>query len=114
MKKMIWVGRIMTGIVMLFLLFDVVIHLMVIPPVVDSFSQLGLPIDLSVEIGIIELACLILYIIRRTSFLGAILQTGYLGGAIAIQLRVLAPPLQYSFVPSLYWSDPLGRALSTQ
>src|SRR5947209_3542667 len=57
-------------------------------PVAVAFAQLVYPLDLAVGIGIIELVCVVLYVIPRTSLLGAILLTGYLGGAVASQLRV--------------------------
>lgn len=57
-------------------------------PVAVAFAQLGYPLDLAVGIGILELACLAIYVTPRTSLLGAILLTGYLGGAVASQLRV--------------------------
>jgi hypothetical protein len=90
-KARLWTARILSGIAVLFLLFDSAIHLMVIPPVVEAFTQLGLSINLAIAIGIIELVCLVLYIVPPTSIVGAILLTGYLGGAVAIQLRVGAP-----------------------
>ena len=52
----------------------------------EAFAKLGLPLRLAVTLGIIELACILLYVFPRTSILGAILLTGYLGGAIATQL----------------------------
>ena len=55
-------------------------------PVVEGFAKLGFPLRLAVPLGIIELVCVLLYVLPRTSILGAILLTGYLGGAIAIQL----------------------------
>jgi hypothetical protein len=75
----------------LFLLFDVVIHFMKPAPVVTGFEQLGWSASLSVPLAIIELVCLVLYVIPRTSVLGAVLLTGYLGGAVATNLRVGAP-----------------------
>src|SRR6266850_1469494 len=92
-KKMIWTGRILSALGILFLLFDSVIHLMAIAPVVDAFKQLGYPVELAVPLGIVELICLIIYVIPRTSILGAVLLTGYLGGAVATQVRVGAPLL---------------------
>jgi hypothetical protein len=85
-KKSLWAGRITTGIIVAFLLFDAVIHLMKPAPVVEAFAKLGFPLRLAVPLGIIELVCILLYVVPRTSILGAILLTGYLGGAIAIQL----------------------------
>src|ERR1700730_10632021 len=85
-KKSIWAGRITSGFVVAFLLFDAVIHLMKPVPVVEGFEKLRFPLRFAVPLGIIELVCILLYVIPRTSILGAILLTGYLGGAIAIQL----------------------------
>ena len=85
-KKVVWTGRILSGLVTAFLLFDAVIHLLKPAPVVEAFSKLHLPLSLAVDLGIIELLCLALYAIPATSILGAILLTGYLGGAVAIQV----------------------------
>jgi len=99
-KGALWTGRVLTSIAVLFLVFDAVIHLMMIAPVVDSFNQLGLSIDISVSIGILELMCVVLYCIPRASVLGAILLTGYLGGAMAIQLRIHAPLFSTMLFPA--------------
>ena len=90
-KGKVWTGRILSGIAVLFLLFDGIIHVLKPAPVVEGFAKLGFPVSTSVPLGVIELACVLLYVIPRTSILGAILLTGYLGGAIATQLRVGAP-----------------------
>ncbi len=87
-KGRLWTARILGGLAVLFLLFDVVSHFMIPQPVVDSFKQLGIPIGLSVTIAIILLVCVILYVIPRTSIFGAILLTGYLGGAVAVMMRI--------------------------
>ena len=84
--KALWAGRIVSGLVTAFLLFDAIIHLMKPAPVVEAFAKLGFPIRLAVPLGIVELVCVLLYVIPGASILGAILLTGYLGGAIAIQL----------------------------
>jgi hypothetical protein len=83
----------------LFLLFDSVIKLLVIDPVVESFGQLGWPVSVSIGIGLIELVCLMLYVIPRTSVLGAVLLTGYLGGAIATHVRVGSPLFTHALFP---------------
>jgi DoxX-like family len=85
-KKTLWTGRIFSGLVAAFLLLDAVMHLMKPAPVVEAFAKLGFPLRLAVTVGIVELVCVVLYVIPRTSILGAILLTGYLGGAIATQL----------------------------
>jgi hypothetical protein len=86
LEKAVWIGRILSGLETAFLLFDAIIHLLRPAPVVEAFARLHLPLSLAVELGIIELVCIALYVIPRTSILGAILLTGYLGGAIATQL----------------------------
>jgi len=92
-KVMLWAGRIITGIVILFMVFDVGIKLIGIDIVRESMLRLGYPESLASgrEIGILELICLLLYVIPRTSVLGAILLTGIMGGAIASHLRVGDP-----------------------
>jgi hypothetical protein len=86
-KPLLWSGRIISGFAVLFLVFDAVIKVINIQPVVDASKQLGLPVTLAPSIGILLLVCVIVYVIPQTAVLGAILLTGYLGGAIAIQLR---------------------------
>lgn len=92
-------GHIISAIPVLFLLFDTTIKLMMIAPVVDSFAQLGYPQSLARTIGIIELVCLALYVVPRTSVLGAVMLTGYLGGAIATHLRILSPLATHTLFP---------------
>ncbi len=75
----------------LFMLFDATLHLLLFSPVVDALNQLGIPVKLSVPIAVIEFLCIILYLIPKTSVLGIVLFTGYLGGAMAIQMRIGAP-----------------------
>ena len=85
-KKSVWAGRILSGFITAFLIFDAVIHLMKPAPVVEAFAKLNFPLRFAVPLGIVELICILLYVIPSTSILGAILLTGYLGGAVAIQL----------------------------
>ena len=98
-KKMLWTGRIFSVLVVLFLLMDSIIHIMNIPPVAAASVQLGLPSSMALTIGIIELMCLVLYIIPKTSVLGAILLTGYLGGAVATNLRASMPLFSHTLFP---------------
>jgi hypothetical protein len=90
-KTSIWAGRIISALAILFLAFDTVIKLLNLAPAVEATTQLGYPASLVIGIGILELACLAIYVIPRTSVLGAILLTGYLGGAIATQVRAGSP-----------------------
>jgi hypothetical protein len=98
-NKRIWAGGIVSALPVLFLLFDGTIHIMRIPSVVAGFAQAGFPISTAVPLGIIEIVCIILYVIPRTSVLGAILLTGYLGGAVATNVRQQLPMLGYVLFP---------------
>ena len=115
-----WTGRVLSGIVVLFLAFDVVIKFMHIAPVTQSMVQLGLPDHFVLTIASIEAACLVLYLIPRTAVLGAVLFTGYLGGAILANLRVELPLFSHVLFPTyigallwvgLYLRDTRPRAL---
>jgi len=94
-----WPGRVLTAVPVLFLAFDVTIKLMKIQPVVDSFTQLGIPVELARVVGTVELICLVLYCIPRTAVLGATLLTGYLGGAVLTHLRIGSPLLSHTLFP---------------
>ena len=89
----LWTGRVMSAIVILFLIFDAVIKLIPIAPVIDSMAELGYPATsvIARSLGVITLACALLYAWPRSAVLGAILMTGLLGGAIATHLRVGSP-----------------------
>jgi hypothetical protein len=89
----LWTGRVMSAVVILFLIFDATIKLIPIQPVIDSMVQLGYPDTPSLAklLGVITLGCAVLYAWPRTAVLGAILMTGLLGGAIATHLRVGSP-----------------------
>jgi DoxX-like family len=96
-KTTIWAGRVMSGLPALFLLVDAGMKLLRLPVVVEATVQLGYPDSSVIAIGAVLLACTLLYIVPRTSVLGAILLTGYLGGAIATHVRVGAPLFNYVF-----------------
>jgi len=87
----VWTGRILSGLVILFLLFDGAMKLVPLDIVVETHEQLGIPANLARTLGVLTIACTVLYAIPRTAVLGAILLTGYLGGAIATHLRVGSP-----------------------
>ena len=102
-----WTGRALSGFIVLFLLFDATIHVLKPAVVVQAFAQLGVPEHLAVGIGVLELACVALYLLPRTSILGAVVLTGYLGGATAIQVRAgagLFPVVFPSIVGALLWA----------
>jgi hypothetical protein len=86
-----WTARIITALVVLFLLFDAVIHMTQEPHVVAAFTHVGYPMSVAVALGVTEFVCIVLYLIPRTAFLGAILLTAYLGGATATHVRVGDP-----------------------
>lgn len=90
-KKASWTGRVLSILVVLFMLMDGVMKVMVPPAVVKGFAESGWPIHFAVPLGIIALVCTVLYAIPRTSILGAILLTGWLGGATATNMRMGDP-----------------------
>jgi DoxX-like protein len=95
----LWAARILGGLVVLFLLVDAGMKLVRAKPSVEGTIALGYPDGAVVPIGLILLACLVLYVIPRTAVLGAILLTGYLGGAVATHVRVGNPLLSHTLFP---------------
>src|SRR5579863_658591 len=87
-KGRFWTGRIISALVVLFLLFDSITKVMRVGAVMEASAQLGYPAKTIFTIGIILLVCTVFYIIPQTAVLGAILPTGYLGGAVAANLRI--------------------------
>ena len=98
-KRKIWTGRGLSGIALLFMLFDSINKVIKNPYVVKASAELGYPEAVIPEIGIILLICLILYAIPRTSIIGAILLTGFLGGAVATNLRIENPLFSHTLFP---------------
>jgi hypothetical protein len=86
-KGMLWTGRILSGLMALFFVFDGVAHLMKPAPVVEAFGRLGYPLSASVGIGVLALICTAIYVTPKSAVLGAILLTGYLGGAVSTHVR---------------------------
>jgi len=87
-KKMLWAGRIMSALPVLALLMSGVMKLLKPAAIVEGFEHLGYPESLALGLGIVELVSTVIYVIPRTAVLGAILLTGYLGGAIATHVRI--------------------------
>ena len=87
-KGMLWSGGVMSAVAVLFLLMDAVLKLVKPDIVVRTTVQLGYPESVILGLGLVLLTCTVLYLIPRTSVLGAILLTGYLGGAVATHVRV--------------------------
>ena len=98
-KKRSTAGYVLTGLVAAFLAFDTVMKLLQLAPAVQGTTELGYPAGTVVVIGAIELVCLVLYLIPRTSVLGALVLTGYLGGAIATHVRVGSPLPTHTLFP---------------
>lgn len=96
-SKAIWAGRIMSGIVVLFLLFDATIKLIPLDVVISTSRELGIPVELARTLGVLTLVCTLLYAFPRTSVLGAILLTGYIGGAIYVHVRAGSPLFSHTF-----------------
>jgi hypothetical protein len=96
-NKALWTGRILSGLVVAFLLLDGAIKLIPLDIVVQTSQELGIPVHLARTLGVLTLAGTVLYAMPRTSVLGAILLTGYLGGAIYTHLRAGSPLLTHTF-----------------
>ena len=96
----LWAGRIMTGLAVAFLVFDGLVKFTRISGVVEASEQLGIPLGVNPTLGIILLLCVAAYAVRRTAVLGAILLTGYLGGAVAMHVRVGNPLLSHVLFPT--------------
>ena len=90
-KSALWTGRVMSALPVLMILFGSVMKLMKAPGVIEGFVRAGVPERLIIVVGVIELACVILYVIPQTAVLGAILMTGLLGGATLTQIRIADP-----------------------
>jgi hypothetical protein len=115
-----WAGRVLTGLAVLFLVFDATIKLVGATEAVQGTVQLGWAAHHLPILGVIEIACLVLYLVPRTAPLGAVLWTGYFGGAIATHLRLDNPLLTHTLFPiyvaalvwgGLYLRDSRVRAL---
>jgi len=89
--KALWSGRVLSGLLILFLLFDCTIKFLDLDMVREASAQLGWPTDISRLLGALLLISTLLYVFPRTAVLGAILLTGYLGGAVATHLRIGSP-----------------------
>ena len=98
-RKRLWAGRILSALPVLFLLMDGIMKLVKPEPVVKATIELGYPEGLIMALGVVLLVCVVLYVIPRTAVLGAILLTGYFGGAIATQTRVGNPLFSHILFP---------------
>lgn len=121
-SRALWTGRVLSAIIVLFMIFDGVIKLPPLDVVTQTMVPLGWPADANIArmLGVIGLISTALYALPRTSMLGAILLTAYLGGAIATNMRVGSPLLSHTLFGvylgiilwgGLYLRDPRVRAL---
>jgi len=116
-RGIVLAGRIITGFAALFLLVDGVLRMVRFTPYVEGTVQFGYPAHLATPIGLVLTVCTVLYLIPRTAVLGAILLTGYLGGATASHVRVQDPFFLFAAVfgvlvwAGLYLREPRLRAL---
>jgi len=112
-RARLWTGRILSSLVAAFLLFDVTLKLLHPPMVVEGTARLGYPESSILVTAILLLGSLMLHLVPRTSVLGAILLTGYLGGAVATHLRVGDPVFSHTVFPvyvgALIWAGLLLR-----
>ena len=117
-----WTGRVLSGVVVLFLLFDGAIKLLPLQVVTETMDKMGWGASdgLARSLGIITIACTVLYAVPPTSILGAILLTGYLGGAIASHVRIDSPLFSHTlfglYLGLILWGglwlrDPALRSL---
>jgi len=107
-------GRILSGLAAAFLLFDGVMKLFAPPVVREAFVRLGYPETKIIGTGVPLIVCTIIYLIPRASIFGAILLTGYLGGAICTHVRVNDPLFSHVLIPSVYRSAAVGWPLSSR
>lgn len=108
-RRAVLAGRVLGGLVVLFLGFDLTLKLASVPVALAGTAELGYPPGVVFPLGLVQLACLALYLIPRTAPLGAVLWTGYLGGAIATHVRVGNPLLSHTLFPiyvaALLWGS---------
>ena len=99
-KTSLWAGRIVSGLVVLFMVFDGAIKVLRLPTAIEGTLSLGYPVSIVFPLGIIVMVCILLYVIPQSSVLGAILLTAYLGGAVATHVRVGNPLFSHVLFPT--------------
>ena len=112
-RRTLWTGRVISGLAVAFLIFDSVGKLLEVQPVIDGTKQLGYPPDIVFSLGVTLLSCVLAYLVPGTSVLGAVLLTGYLGGAVATHVRVgnalFTHVLFPTYVAGLLWGGLMLR-----
>ena len=106
-KKLVLTGRILSGLAVAFLLFDSVLKFLRPPQVIEATVRLGYSTAIILPLAIILLACVLIYLLPKTSIFGAILLTGYLGGAVASHTRIGDPLFSHilfpTYIAALLW-----------
>lgn len=98
-SRAVWFGRVLSALPLMFLTFDTIIKLFMMPVAVEATKQLGFTQSAVFVVGVVEAVCLVLYLLPRTSVLGAVLWTGYFGGAIATHIRAGSPLFTHTLFP---------------
>jgi hypothetical protein len=98
-RASIWTGRGVTAVISLLLALDAGVKVFMLAPAVEGTAQLGYPPQIVFPLGVIQVVSLVLYLVPRTSVLGAVLWTGYLGGAVATHVRLDNPMLTHTLSP---------------
>lgn len=103
-----WAGRVLSGLGVLFLVFDAAVKVLELPLAAEATTRLGYTASAVFGIGILEIVLLVIYLVPRTALVGAVLWTGYLGGAIATHVRVASPLFSHTLFPiyiaALLWA----------
>jgi hypothetical protein len=117
-RRRVWTGRVLSGIAVAFLTMDASLKVFGLIPENDASNALGFPRHHLFTLGVIQVVCLAVYLYPRTALVGAVLWTGYLGGAIATHLRVDNPLLSHTLFPiyvaALLWGGLWLRDLRTR
>lgn len=98
-RASIWTGRVVTSLISVLLAMDAGMKVFMLGPAVSGTAQLGYPPHIVFPLGVIQVVSLVLYLIPRTSVLGAVLWTGYLGGAVATHVRLDNPLFTHTLSP---------------
>lgn len=117
-SKGVWTGRVLSGLAVAFLTFDAVGKLLRVAPVIEGTAQLGYPESTILPMGVLLVIGLALHLVPRTSVLGAIFLTGFLGGAVATHVRVGNPLATHTLFPTyvaaLLWGGLALRRLAVR
>ena len=102
-KKLIWTGRVISILIGLVFISSATFKFLDGPQLKEGFAHLGLPERMMLPLGILELACVVIYLIPQTAVIGAILLTGYIGGAILTHWRIGEPVYSQIIIGILIW-----------